>query len=97
MYPYFVYSMGDGKMVYNHDGTKENEIYIALDKLINDIPLTNRTRLIDILYETYDNNSIECTDIVNNIINICLHENKYKHVQIIAEYMQTIINTFNYI
>ena len=79
MYPYFVYSMGDGKMVYNHDGTKENEIYIALDKLINDIPLTNRTRLIDILYETYDNNSIECTDIVNNIINICLHENKYKH------------------
>lgn len=97
MYPYFVYNMGEGEMIYNHDGTKENEIYIALDKLINDVPLTNRTRLIDILYKTYDNNSIECTDIVNNIIDNCIREEKYKHIQVIAEYMQTIVNTFNYI
>lgn len=96
MYPYFRYSMGDGEMVYNHDGTKENEIFIALDKLIKDIPLSDRIRLIDLLYEIYDNDSIECTNIVNDIINICMHEGKYKHIQVIAEYMQTIINTFNY-
>ena len=96
MYPYFVYNMGYGEMVYNHDGTKENEIFIALDKQIKNIPLSDRIRLIDLLYETYNNDSIECTDIVNNIINNCIREEKYKHVQILAEYMQTIINTFNY-
>ena len=96
MYPYFVYNMGDGEMVYNHDSTKENEIFIALDKRIKDIPLSNRVRLIDLLYETYNNDSIECTDIVNNIINNCMYEQKYKHIQILAEYMQTIINTFRY-
>lgn len=96
MYPYFVYNMGDGKMVYNHDNTKENEIFIALDKQIKNVPLTDRIRLIDLLYETYNNNSIECTDIINNIIDNCIREEKYKHIQILAEYMQTIINTFNY-
>ena len=48
-YPYFRYSVGDGEMVYNHDGTKENEIFIALDKQIKNIPLTDRIRLIDLL------------------------------------------------
>ena len=96
MYPYFVYNMGEGKMAYNHDGTKENEIFIALDKQIKNIPLTDRIRLIDLLYEIYNNNSIECTDIVNDIIDNCIREEKYKHIQVIAEYMQTIINTFNY-
>lgn len=97
MYPYFVYNMREGEMIYNHDGTKENEIFIALDKKVKNAPLFDRIRLIDLLYETYSNNSIECTDIVNNIIDNCIREEKYKHIQIIAEYMQTIINTFNYI
>lgn len=96
MYPYFVYSMGDGEMVYNHDESKENELFIALDKKIKNVPLCNRVRLIDLLYETYNNDSIECTNIVNNIIDNCMREGKYKHIHIIAEYMQSIINTFNY-
>ena len=94
MYPYFRYNMGIGEMVYNHDGTKENEIFIALDKMIQNVPLIDRIRLIDLLYETYNHNSVECTDIVNEIINNCIREEKYQHIQILAEYMQMVINTF---
>lgn len=96
MYPYFVYSMGEGKIVYNHDDTKENDIFIALDKKIKNVPLSDRVRLIDLLYETYNNDSTECIEIVNNIIDYCMREGKYKHIQVISEYMQNIINTFNY-
>ena len=96
MYPYFIYNAEYNDMVYNNDGTKENMLFISLDKKIKDVPLTNRIRLIDLLHDMYKCDSVECADIVNTIINNCTMEGKYHHIQVIAEYMQLTINTFNY-
>lgn len=93
MYPYKIYNMGDGEMVYNHDNSIENEIYITIDKMINKTLLTTDIRLIDILYDYYKNNSCECIETINTIINICSHELKYEHIKILCEYMSLVHDT----
>lgn len=93
MYPYEIYNMGYGEMMYNHDGTIENEIYITIDKMVYKTLLTTDNRLIDILSNYYKNNSCECIETIDTIINICCHESKYKHIKILCEYIDIVRDT----
>ena len=96
MYPYKHYSMGEGMMVYNHDGSAENEIYYTIDKMVNKTLTTYDARLIDILYTEYKNNSVECIEMIDKIIMNCLCESKYNHIKILCEYMECTRRNFDY-
>lgn len=95
MYPYETYSMGDGMMVYNHDGSLENEIYCIVDKMVHKTLTTYDARLIDILYTEYKNNSIECIEATDKIITNCLCESKYNHIKILCEYIDYTRKNFD--
>jgi hypothetical protein len=95
MYPYETYSMGEGMMVYNHDGSLENEIYCIVDKMVNKTLTTYDKRLIDILYTEYENDSIGCIEVTDKIIVNCLSESKYQHIKILCEYVDYTRKNFN--
>lgn len=94
MYPYEVYSMGDGMMVYNHDGSAENELAINIDKEINNIThFHTYTRM----YDLFNSDSMEFDNIVKTIIYNWMYENKYKHIELIAKYYNEILSNEKYI
>lgn len=94
MYPYKHYSMGEGMMIYNHDGSIENEIAITVDKMIEGTLLNTDNRLIDILAEHYRNSSIECNDDIQTIINNWLQVNDYRHIHKLLEYYIGVRGSF---
>lgn len=94
MFPYKIYSMGEGMMVYNHDGSIENEIAITVDKMIEGTLLNTDARLIDIVYKHYSKSSIGCDDDIQAIINNWLHTGDYKHIHTLLECYIGVQNTF---
>lgn len=96
MYPYKVYNAEYGEVVYNHDGSIENEIYCIIDKMVNKTLTTYDARLIDILYTEYKNNSIECVEVTDKIIMNCLCESEYNHIKTLCEYMDYIKRNVDY-
>lgn len=95
MYPYKKYSMGEGMMIYNHDGSPENEIAITVDKMVEGTLLNTDKRLIDTLYKYYSQSSIECDDDIHTIINNWLHTSDYRHIHTLLEYYIGIRGSFN--
>ena len=86
MYPYKKYNSKIHEMIYNHDGTIENEIAITVDKMIEGTLLSTDKRLIDIIYEYYNKSSIECDDNIQAIIKNWLDTGNYKHIHTLIEY-----------
>ena len=95
MFPYKIYSMGEGTMVYNHDGSIENEIAITVDKMVNKILLNTDNRLIDVIAEYYRKSSIDCDDDITAIINNWLMHSEYRHIHILLEYYIPIREAYN--
>lgn len=94
MYPYKHYSMGEGMMVYNHDGSLENEIAITVDKIIKGTLLSTDNRLIDIIYKHYSKSSVLCDNDIQTIINNWLHTGDYEHIHTLLEYYIGVKNSF---
>lgn len=95
MYPYEHYSMGEGMMVYNHDGSVENEIFIDVDKRITHEGVT--MHLYDYMYKHYNNDSMEFDDTIKSLINNCMYESKYKHIELIAKYYNQILENEKFV
>ena len=94
MYPYKEYNAEFGEVVYNHDGSDENELAINIDKEINHIThFHTYTRL----YELYNNDSMECDAIVRELINNWMYESKYNHIELIAKYYSQILNNERFV
>lgn len=86
MYPYKKYDSELDTVIYNHDGSIENEIAITVDKMIEDTLLSTDKRLIDIIYQYYNKSSIGCDDDVQTIIKNWLNTGDYKHIHTLIEY-----------
>ena len=86
MYPYKKYNSELDTVIYNHDGSIENEIAITVDKMIEDTLLSTDKRLIDIIYQYYNKSSIECDDDIQTIIKHWLDIGNYKHIHTLTEY-----------
>ena len=94
MYPYKHYSMDENMMVYNHDGSNENELAINIDKELNNIThFHTYTRL----YDLYNNDSMECDAIVRKLIDNWMYESKYNHIELIAKYYNEILSNEKFI
>lgn len=94
MYPYEHYSMGEGMMVYNHDGSPENELAINIDKEINHIThFHTYTRM----YDLFNNDSIEFDNMVKTIISNWMYEDKYQHIELIAKYYNQILSNEKFV
>ena len=94
MYPYEHYSMGEGMMVYNHDGSVENELAINIDKEINHIThFHTYTRM----YDLFNNDSLAFDNMVKAIINNWMYEDKYGHIELIAKYYNEILSNEKYV
>ena len=94
MYPYKEYNAEVGEITYNYDNSIENDIYIITDKMVHNCLLNTDKRLIDLIYNAYNNNSCECTETINNIIQYCMWYGEYSHIKIICEYFDTVRKTF---
>ena len=86
MDPYKKYSPELDTVIYNYDGTIENEIAITVDKMIEGTLLSTDKRLIDIIYEYYNKSSVECDDDIQAIITNWLNTGDYKHIHTLIEY-----------
>ena len=86
MYPYKKYNSELDTVLYNHDGTIENEIAITVDKMIEGTLLSTDKRLIDILYQYYNKLSVECDDDIQSIITNWLDTGNYKHIHTLTKY-----------
>ena len=86
MHPYKKYDSELDTVIYNHDGTIENEIAITVDKMIEKTLLNTDKRLIDILYQYHNKSSIECDDDIQAIITNWLNTGDYKHIHTLTEY-----------
>ena len=94
MYPYERYSAGDGMMIYNHDGSAENELAINIDKEINHIThFHTYTRM----YDLFNNDSVAFDDMVKTIIHNWMYEDKYQHIELIAKYYNQILSNEKYV
>lgn len=94
MYPYKRYDMGESMMVYNHDGSEENELAINIDKQINHIThFHTYTRM----YDLFNNDSLAFDNMVKEIINNWMYEDKYEHIELIAKYYSEILSNEKYI
>ena len=94
MFPYDIYSMGEGTMVYNHDGSDENELAINIDKEINHIThFHTYTRM----YDLFNNDSLAFDNMVKAIINNWMYENKYGHIELIAKYYNEILRNERFV
>lgn len=90
MYPYKKYNAELDTIIYNHDGSIENEIAITVDKMIEDTLLSTDKRLIDIIYQYYNKSSIQCDDNIQTIIKNWLDTGNYKHIHILIEYYMLV-------
>lgn len=95
MYPYKKYNAEFGEVVYNHDGTIENEIAITVDKIVHNELLSTDVRLCDLIAEYYRKSSIECDDDIHNIINHWLMYNEYRHIHTLLEHYVPIRTVYN--
>lgn len=95
MYPYKVYSMDEGIMIYNHDGSYENEIFIDIDKRITNEGVT--MHLYDYMYKYYNNDSMGFDETIKSLIHNCMYESKYKHVELIAKFYNAILENERFI
>lgn len=94
MYPYKEYNAEYGEVVYNHDGSEENELAINIDKEIKKLThFHTYTRM----YEMYNDYDINFDNIVHEIINNWMYENKYAHVELIAKYYNEILQNERFI
>ena len=94
MYPYEHYSMGEGMMVYNHDGSDENELAINIDKEVNHIThFHTYTRM----YDLFNNDSLAFDNMVKAIINNWMYEDKYGHIELIAKYYNQILRNEKFV
>lgn len=94
MYPYKHYSMGEGTMIYNHDGSDENELAINIDKEINHIThFHTYTRM----YDLFNNDSLAFDNMVKAIINNWMYEDKYEHIELIAKYYNEILRNEKFV
>lgn len=94
MYPYKKYDAEFCEVVYNHDGSIENEIAITVDKIVHNELLSTDTRLYDLIYDYYRKSSIECDDVIHAIINNWLMYNKYRHIHTLLEYYVPITTVY---
>ena len=95
MYPYKVYSIDEGMMVYNHDGSVENEIAILVDRIVHNELLSTDSRLHDLIDNHYKKSSIDCDDDIHTIINNWLMHNEYRHIHTLLEYYVPIDTIYN--
>lgn len=94
MYPYKEYNAEFGEVVYNHDGSEENELAINIDKELKHLP---HFHTYTAMYEMYNNYDINFDNIIHEIINNWMYENKYSHIELIAKYYDTILRNERYI
>lgn len=81
-----------GALEYNDNGTTENNIFIALDKKINNVICG--IRFIDVLEMEYKRNRENCMHAIENIIDNCMRFNNWQHVKILAEYADLIYKQY---
>lgn len=94
MFPYKIYDMGEGMMVYNHDGSDENKLAINIDKEINHIThFHTYTRM----YDLFNNDSLAFDNMVKAIINNWMYEDKYGHIELIAKYYNEILRNEKFV
>lgn len=86
MYPYKKYDAEFYEVVYNHDGSTENEIAILVDKIVHNELLSTDARLVDLIADYYNKSSVDCDDDICTIINHWLMYSKYKHIHTLLEY-----------
>lgn len=94
MYPYKEYNAEYGEVVYNHDNTPENELAINIDKEINKL---THFHTYTYMYDLYNDYDINFDNIIHEIINNWMYENKYTHVELIAKYYNQILRNERYI
>ena len=94
MFPYKKYNAEFGEVVYNHDGTKENELAINIDKQLNNITHFDTYGYMYDLFNDYD---INFDVMIHNIIDNWMYENKYAHIELIAKYYNQILRNEAYI
>ena len=90
MYPYKKHNSEIDTVIYNHDGSIENEIAITVDKMIEDTLLSTDKRLIDIIYQYYNKSSIQCDNDIQSIIKHWLDTGNYKHIHTLIEYYMLV-------
>lgn len=95
MYPYKKYNAEFGEVVYNHDGSTENEIAITVDKIVHNELLTTDVRLVDLIADYYRKSSVDCDDDIHTIINHWLMYNEYRHIHTLLEYYIPIRTSYN--
>ena len=94
MFPYKKYSAEFNEVVYNHDGTKENELAINIDKELNNI---THFHTYDYMYDLFNDYDINFDVMMHNIIDNWMYENKYAHIELIAKYYNQILRNERYI
>lgn len=94
MYPYERYDMEEGTMVYNHDGSDENELVINIDKEIKHI---THFHTYTYMYDLFNNDSLAFDNMVKTIICNWMYEDKYYHIELIAKYYNEILRNEKFI
>lgn len=94
MYPYKKYSAEFNEVIYNHDGTKENELAINIDKELNNI---THFHTYSYMYDLFNDYDINFDVMIHNIINNWMYENKYAHIELIAKYYNQILSNEKFI
>lgn len=94
MYPYKEYNAEFGEVVYNHDGTKENELAINIDKELNN---TTHFHTYSYMYDLFNDYDINFDIMMHNIIDNWMYENKYAHIELIAKYYNQILRNERFI
>lgn len=94
MYPYKEYNAEFCEVVYNHDGSEENELAINIDKEVNHIThFHTYTRM----YKLFNNDSLAFDNMVKEIVNNWMYEDKYEHIELIAKYYNEILRNERFI
>lgn len=96
MYPYKEYNAEFGEVVYNHDGSVENEIAITVDKMVHNELLNNDIRLYDIIEKHYHKSTINCDDDITTIINNWLMHSEYRHIHTLLDVYIPIRDSYLY-
>lgn len=94
MFPYKKYNAEFNEVVYNHDGTKENELAINIDKELNNI---THFHTYSYMYDLFNDYDINFDIMMHNIIDNWMYENKYAHIELIAKYYNQILRNERFI
>lgn len=94
MFPYKKYNAEFNEVVYNHDGTKENELAINIDKELNNI---THFHTYSYMYDLFNDYDINFDIMMHNIIDNWMYENKYSHIELIAKYYNQILSNEKFI